>query len=68
MGEGSYTFIRPGRQLLDGNEIPAAALTAYARGEDRLRALSAEFQMRIPKLFEPAELLTVVASLPKRLQ
>lgn len=46
--------------------IPAAALTAYTRLEDRLRALSAGFQMYLAKPVEPTELLRVVASLTGR--
>lgn len=46
-----------------GGRIPAVALTAYARVEDRMRALSAGFQMHVPKPVEPAELLTIIASL-----
>ena len=46
-----------------GGRIPAVALTAYARVEDRMRALNAGFQMHVPKPVEPAELLTIVASL-----
>jgi CheY-like chemotaxis protein len=38
-------------------------LTAYGRSIDRIRALSAGFQMHMPKPVEPAELATVVASL-----
>ncbi len=43
--------------------IPAVALTAYARVEDRMKALSAGFQMHVPKPVEPAELAAVIASL-----
>jgi PAS domain S-box-containing protein len=43
--------------------IPAVALTAYARFEDRMRALRAGFQMHVAKPVEPAELVTVVHSL-----
>jgi CheY-like chemotaxis protein len=43
--------------------IPAVALTAYARVEDRMKAFSAGFQMHIPKPVEPAELAAVIASL-----
>jgi len=46
--------------------IPAAALTAYTRVEDRLRSLSAGFQMHLAKPVEPRELLAVVASLTGR--
>jgi PAS domain S-box-containing protein len=42
---------------------PAVALTAYARVQDRMRALSCGFQMHVAKPVEPAELLTVLASL-----
>jgi PAS domain S-box-containing protein len=50
-----------------GGAIPAAALTAYARAEDRVRALRAGFQMHVPKPVEPAELITVVANLAGRI-
>lgn len=42
---------------------PAVALSAYARSEDRLRALAAGFQMHLPKPVEPAELTAVMRSL-----
>ena len=68
-GESGYDLIRKVRALsaVDGGKIPAIALTAYARTEDRLRILSAGFQMHVPKPVEPIELATVVASLTKRL-
>jgi CheY-like chemotaxis protein len=43
------------------------ALTAYARSEDRLRALAAGFQMHVPKPVEALELMVVIASLARRL-
>jgi CheY-like chemotaxis protein len=43
--------------------VPAIALTAFARIEDRVRALAAGFQMHVAKPVEPGELLTIVASL-----
>ncbi|HLL15426.1 MAG TPA: ATP-binding protein [Pyrinomonadaceae bacterium] len=49
-----------------GGRIPAIALTAYARMEDRVRALNAGFQVHVPKPIEPIELLAVVASLTGR--
>ncbi|MBD2043862.1 response regulator [Microcoleus sp. FACHB-672] len=66
--EDGYTFIRKVRALSpdQGGKIPAVALTAYARAEDRMRAIAAGFQMHIPKPVEPAELATVVASLAGR--
>jgi CheY-like chemotaxis protein/anti-sigma regulatory factor (Ser/Thr protein kinase) len=50
-----------------GGRVPAVALTAYARVEDRMKALAAGFQMHVPKPVEPAELLTVLASVTGRL-
>ncbi|HYP97824.1 MAG TPA: ATP-binding protein [Polyangiaceae bacterium] len=47
-------------------EVPAAALTAYARSEDRVRALRAGFQIHLAKPIDPAELITTIASLAKR--
>ncbi|HEY9633887.1 MAG TPA: response regulator [Coleofasciculaceae cyanobacterium] len=66
--EDGYSLIRKVRQLSaeQGGKIPAIALTAYARAEDRMRAITSGFQMHIPKPVEPAELATVVASLAKR--
>jgi CheY-like chemotaxis protein len=66
--EDGYMFIRRVRALEqeDGGNIPAAALTAYARLEDRLRALSAGYQSHVPKPVDPAELAAVVASLAGR--
>jgi PAS domain S-box-containing protein len=49
-----------------GGRVPAIALTAYARAEDRVRALRAGFQVHVPKPIEPVELVTVVASLTGR--
>ena len=60
-----YAFVaqlraRPGSA---GADIPAAALTAYARLEDRERALAAGYQMHIVKPVDPRELTRAVASL-----
>jgi CheY-like chemotaxis protein len=46
-----------------GGNIPAVALTAYARVEDRVRALTAGFQMYVPKPVDANELVAVVANL-----
>ena len=61
-GEDGYALIRRVRQLPDseGGRIPAVALTAFARGEDRGRAISAGYQLHVPKPVEPTELATVV--------
>jgi CheY-like chemotaxis protein len=45
---------------------PAVALTAYARVEDRMRALAAGFQMHVAKPVEPGELAVVIASIAER--
>ncbi len=68
-GEDGYSLIRRVRALPpeEGGTVPAAALTAYARIEDRLRVLRSGFQIHLPKPIEPAELVTVVANLAKRL-
>jgi PAS domain S-box-containing protein len=67
--ESGYDLIRKVRALPPGKggQTPAVALTAYARAEDRLKILSAGFQMHVSKPIEPIELATVVASLMKRL-
>jgi DNA-binding response OmpR family regulator len=46
--------------------VPAIALTAYARVEDRMHALRAGYQMHVPKPVELAELAAVAASLVRR--
>ena len=67
-GEDGYAFIRQVRELKpdEGGRTPAAALTAFARAEDRTRALRAGFQMHMAKPIEPTELTAVVASLALR--
>ncbi|HEX5083026.1 MAG TPA: PAS domain S-box protein, partial [Blastocatellia bacterium] len=49
------------------DQIPAIALTALGRSEDRLKALAAGFRMHVAKPVEPAELAMVIASLADRL-
>ena len=67
-GEDGYTLIKKVRALSaeDGGQTPSAALTAYARVEDRMKVLRAGFQIHIPKPVEPAELIAVVANLARR--
>lgn len=67
-GEDGYSFIRRVRERTaeQGGMIPAAALTAYSRSQDRLLALSSGFQMHVPKPVEPAEIVAVVWSLARR--
>lgn len=63
-----YTLIHQVRSLPpeQGGRIPAAALTAYAREEDRTRALLCGFQLHVPKPVSPSELMAVVANLSGR--
>ena len=63
--EDGYFLIRGVRRLSpeSGGRTPAVALTAYARVEDRLHALSAGYNMHVPKPVEPTELALVIASL-----
>jgi CheY-like chemotaxis protein len=60
-----YTLIRSMRSRL-ASQIPAVALSAYARMEDRTRALAAGFQIHLAKPVSLDELVTVVASLTGR--
>jgi PAS domain S-box-containing protein len=46
--------------------IPAAALTAYARSEDRTHALRSGFQLHLAKPIDPGELMAAIASLAKQ--
>jgi signal transduction histidine kinase/CheY-like chemotaxis protein len=66
--EDGYSLIRKVRSMKTelGGRIPAIALTAHARVEDRLRALSAGYQSHVAKPVEPAELIAVIASLVGR--
>ncbi len=67
--EDGYALIRKLRALGPerGGVVPAVALTAYARSEDRMRAMASGFQMHVPKPIEAGELVVVIASLAGRL-
>lgn len=67
-GEDGYDLIRQVRELPpgDGGRVPAIALTAFAREEDRLRAIDAGFQIHASKPAQPAELAAAVAKLAGR--
>jgi PAS domain S-box-containing protein len=67
-GEDGYALIRRVRALTleQGGDTPAVALTAYAREEDRARALAAGFQMHLSKPIQPSKLVAVVASIAGR--
>jgi CheY-like chemotaxis protein len=64
-----YELIRAVRLLPadDGGQTPALALTAFARSEDRQRALLAGYQAHVAKPIEPSELITTIASLAGRI-
>ncbi|HZN63895.1 MAG TPA: response regulator [Tepidisphaeraceae bacterium] len=66
--EDGYALIQTVRALTpeDGGGVPAIALTAYAREEDRLRSLEAGFQAHLAKPVEPGALVTTVADLAPR--
>jgi signal transduction histidine kinase/ActR/RegA family two-component response regulator len=63
-GVDGYEFMRQVRRRASehGGRVPAIALTAFARSEDRTRALMAGYQMHIAKPIEPHELVASVAS------
>ena len=63
-----YELLRRVRELGPerGGRVPAIALTAFARSEDRTRALRMGFQVHASKPVEPAELIATVASVAGR--
>jgi PAS domain S-box-containing protein len=63
-----FEFIRQVRQSADRAlaDTPAAALTAFARSEDRVKALRAGFEMHLAKPVDPAELVAAVTALVRR--
>jgi CheY-like chemotaxis protein len=67
-GEDGLTLITKVRRLDGdhGGSTPAIALTAYARSEDRVRAMRHGFQMHIAKPVEAQELVMMVATLSGR--
>jgi signal transduction histidine kinase/ActR/RegA family two-component response regulator len=64
-----YQLIREVRRLAaeDGGKTPAIALTAFARSEDRTRAMFAGYQVHVSKPIDPHELVATVASLAGRM-
>ncbi len=67
-GEDGYALLARVRGLGAGRggDVPAAAVTAYGRPEDRVSALAAGFELHVPKPVDRAELVTVVATLARR--
>ena len=68
--EDGYALLRRVRALEpeNGGRIPAIALTAYARTQDRRAALLAGFQSHVAKPVEPAELIAVIANQAGRIR
>jgi CheY-like chemotaxis protein len=62
-GEDGYSLIRHVRSLKNAGEIRAIAVTAFARPEDRDRALAAGFDAHLPKPVDPDKLLDCAAKL-----
>ncbi|RYE90953.1 MAG: hybrid sensor histidine kinase/response regulator, partial [Myxococcales bacterium] len=69
MGTSGYDLIRHVRELdpAEGGTTPAIALTAYARQEDRTRALESGFDQHVSKPIAVAELVAALVSLGRRL-
>ena len=67
-GEDGYALIRKVRALGPerGGQVPAAALTGFAAGDDTTRVLSAGYQVHLPKPVEPSQLAQVVGTLAGR--
>ena len=66
-GMDGYQFMRSVRASdSDYRRVPAIALTAFARGEDRKKALLAGYQSHLAKPFDIAELVIVLAGLVER--
>ena len=65
-----YQLMRAVRRLPAeaGGKTPAVAMTAFARSEDRMRAMLAGFQVHVAKPIEPYELIVIIASLVGRMQ
>ena len=57
-GMDGYELVQTMRK--NGITIPAVAVTAFARSEDRIRALQAGYNMHLPKPVDAKELLSVV--------
>jgi PAS domain S-box-containing protein len=63
-----YELIKEIRMSADPKvkDIPAAALTAFARSEDRTKAMQSGFEMHLSKPVDPGELVASVATLVRR--
>ena len=64
--DGTQVTMVPTAAVVGGGGIPAIALTAFARSEDRTRALHSGFNVHVAKPVEPSELIATVASVAGR--
>ena len=64
--EDGFELLRRMRTLTTRGNVPAIALSAFARPEDRTRALRAGFAAHVSKPVDPAELAATVASVARR--
>src|SRR6185295_11394420 len=60
-GEDGYALIQRVREM--GETIPAIALTAYTRGEDKMRAIAAGYTTHLAKPVDPSEFLATLVNL-----
>ena len=67
-GTDGFELIQQVRRSPDSSirQVPAAALTAYARSEDRIRALRSGFQMYLAKPVDPGELIAAIGALTQQ--
>jgi CheY-like chemotaxis protein len=65
-GEDGYALIKRIRALPEKASLPAIALTAYARTDDRVKAIQAGYHMHLAKPVEPVELLAMLQSIAER--
>ncbi|BAY40662.1 multi-sensor hybrid histidine kinase [Nostoc sp. NIES-2111] len=68
--EDGYDFIRQlrEREINTGSQIPAIAVTAFTREEDKLKAIASGYQIHFSKPIEPTQLAAVVASLVEKIK
>lgn len=66
-GQNGFDLIREVRRRgIPAEELPAVALTAFAHTDDAREAVSAGFQIHVPKPVNVSELMTVIARLARR--
>lgn len=64
--QDGYDLIKFVRDMPQKRDIPAIAVTAYARNEDRLRAIASGYNIHVPKPIESEEFLSIIEGLVKR--